>query len=37
MRRLELLENMRIMDESKLAERNCELEQERESWLSRGM
>jgi hypothetical protein len=36
-KRLDLLGNMRIMDETKVAERNCELEQEVESWLSRGM
>jgi hypothetical protein len=28
MRRLELLGNMHIMDETNMAERNCELEQE---------
>jgi hypothetical protein len=37
MRRLELLGNMHIMDETKVAERSCGLEQEAESWLSRGM
>jgi hypothetical protein len=36
-RRLYLQGNMCIMDETKLAERNCELEQEAGSSLCRGM
>jgi hypothetical protein len=34
MKRLELLGNIRIMDETKVAEKNLELEQEAESSLS---
>jgi hypothetical protein len=36
-RKLELLGNMGIMDETKMAEKNCELEQEAEYCLNRWM
>jgi hypothetical protein len=37
MRRFELLGKMCIMDDTKLAKENDELEHKAESWVSRGM